>query len=184
MKIGYCGIVIRLRPFLAFYGPKKAVFAIRGTKYSILKQKTCSKMEQPLPDYAFWYCPSDDNHLQWLGHDFMAIFSLLWPKKAIFATRGTKYSILKQKHGQKWSTLYQTMYFDTDLQIKLVFSGFVIILWQFLAFYGPKMLLLQLGAQNTQFWNSKHGKKNGANSTRLFVLILPFRWTLFPVNWY
>ena len=64
-----------------------------------------------------------------------------------------------RKHGQKWSTLYQTMYFDTDLQMKLVYSGFVIILWQFLAFYGPKMLLLPLVAQNTQFWNSKHGKK-------------------------
>ena len=52
MKIVYRGLVIILWPFLAFYGPKKANFVTRGTKYSILKQKTWSKMEQPLPDYV------------------------------------------------------------------------------------------------------------------------------------
>ena len=53
IKIVYSGLVIILLPLLAFYCPKKATFATRGTKYSILKQKTWSKMEQTLPDYVF-----------------------------------------------------------------------------------------------------------------------------------
>ena len=106
INILYSGLVIILWPFLAFCGKKKAIFAIRGTKDSILEQKTWSKMEQTLPDYVFWYCPSDKYPLQWIGHNFMAIFGLLWSKKAIFATRGTKDSILEQK---TWSKMEQTL---------------------------------------------------------------------------
>ena len=95
MKIVYSGLVIILWPFLAFYGPKKANFVTRGTKYSILKQKTWSKVEQTLLDYVFWYCPSDENHLQWIGHYFMTIFSLLWPQKGYFCYQRQKYWILK-----------------------------------------------------------------------------------------
>ena len=51
IRIAYSGFVIILWPFLAFYGPKKAIFATRGTKYSCLKQKTWSKSEKTLPDY-------------------------------------------------------------------------------------------------------------------------------------
>ena len=57
MKIVYSGVVIILWLFLAFYGPKRLLFVTRDTKYSILKQKTWSKMEKPLPDFVFWYCP-------------------------------------------------------------------------------------------------------------------------------
>ena len=78
INILYSGLVVILWPFLAFYGQKKAIFATRGTKDSILEQKTWSKMEQTLPDYVFWYCPSDKYPLQWIGHNFMAIFGLLW----------------------------------------------------------------------------------------------------------
>ena len=53
MKIVYSGLVIILGPFLAFYVHKKAIFATRGTKYSILKQKIWSKMEQTLSDHVF-----------------------------------------------------------------------------------------------------------------------------------
>ena len=119
----YSGLVIILCPFLAFYGPKKAIFATRGTKYSILKQKTWSKMEQTLPDYVFWYCPSDKYPLQWIGHNFMAIFGLLWSKKGYFC---------HQRHKR-----------------------------------------LNFGTENMV--------KNGANSTRLCVLILPFRLESFTV---
>ena len=96
IKIVYSGLVVILRQFLAFHGSKKAIFATRGTKYSILKQKTWPKMEHTLPDYVFWYWPSNKTRLQWICHNFMAIFSFLWSKNATFATSGTKYSILKQ----------------------------------------------------------------------------------------
>ena len=84
MRIIYSVLAIISLPFLAFYGPKKAIFATKDIKNSILKQKTWSKMEQTLPDYVFWYCPSDENCFQWICHNFMAIFSLLWPKKGYF----------------------------------------------------------------------------------------------------
>ena len=53
IRIAFSGFVIILLSFLAFYGPKKAIFANRGTKYSFSKQGTWSKMEQTLPDYVF-----------------------------------------------------------------------------------------------------------------------------------
>ena len=84
INILYSGLVIILWPFLAFYGQKKAIFAIRGTKYSILKQKIWSKMEQTLSDHVFWYCPWDENCLKWTGRNFTTIFSLLWPAKGYF----------------------------------------------------------------------------------------------------
>ena len=88
IKIVYSGLVVILRQFLAFHGSKKAIFATRGTKYSILKQKTWPKMEHTLPDYVFWYWPSNKTRLQWICHNFMAIFSFLWSKNATFATSG------------------------------------------------------------------------------------------------
>ena len=77
----------------------------------------------------------------------MAIFRLLWPKEAIFATKGIKYSILKQK---TWSKIEQTltdMCFDTALQMKIVYIGLVIILWKFLAFYGQNGFFATKGTE-------------------------------------
>ena len=53
INILYSGLVIILWPFLDFYGKKKAIFATRGTKDSILEQKAWSKLEQTLLDYVF-----------------------------------------------------------------------------------------------------------------------------------
>ena len=58
---------------------------------------------------------------------------------------------------KKWSKLYQTICFDTALQMNIVSSELVLIFWQFLAFMAEKLLILPPEAQNTQFWNSKHG---------------------------
>ena len=63
-------------------------------------------MDQTLPDYVFRYCPSDENNLQWIGYNFMSIFSLLWPKRVLFDTRTTNSLILKQK---TWSKMEQTL---------------------------------------------------------------------------
>ena len=64
------------------------------------------------------------------------------------------------KHGKKkWSKLYQTICFDTALQMNIVSSELVLIFWQFLAFVAEKLLILLPEAQNTQFWNKKHGQK-------------------------
>ena len=54
------------------------------------------QIKQTLPDYVVWYFPSDENRFQWIGHNFIGNLSLLWQKITIFATRGTKYPILKQ----------------------------------------------------------------------------------------
>ena len=75
-----------------------------------------SKMKHTLPDYMYWYCPSDKNRLQWTGRNFMATFSLSWLKKGYFC---------HQRH--------KILNFETENMVK-----------------------------------------NGANSTRLCVLILPF----------
>ena len=45
------------------------------------------------------------------------------------------------------------------LQMKMIYSGLVMILGPFLAFYGQKNIFLPPEVQNTQFWNSKHGQK-------------------------
>ena len=46
------------------------------------------------------------------------------------------------------------------LQMKMIYSGLVMILGPFLAFYGQKKLFfLPPEVQSTQFWNSKHGQK-------------------------
>ena len=138
INILYSGLVIILWPFLAFYG-KKGYFCHQRHKYAILEQKTWSKMEQTLSDYVFWYCPSDeivDSGLVILLRPFLAFIAT---KKGYFCHQ--RHNILKfwnKKHGQKWSTLYQTMCIDTALQIKIVYSGLVVILRQFLAFHGSE----------------------------------------------
>ena len=62
---------------------KKAIFAIRGTKDSILEQKTWSKMEQTLSDYVFRYCPLDENRLQWTGR-ILRLFLAFMARKRLF----------------------------------------------------------------------------------------------------
>ena len=89
----------------------------RGTKYSYLKQKTWSKIEQTLPD-----CPSDENCLQCIGHNLTAIFAFYGPKKAKFATRGKKHWILKQTtlSQKKWGqTLPDNVfwYYPSDINL-------------------------------------------------------------------
>ena len=147
--------------------PKKAIFATRGAKYSIWNRKH----GQTLTGYVLWYCPSDENHLHWIGHNLMAFFLAFYGQIILFLpSRDTKHSILKQKSWSKWSKLYQTMCFDTSLQMKIIYSGLVIILWPFLAFCCPqKRFFLPPEEKSTQFWNRKHGQKwSKPNQTMCF----------------
>ena len=106
-------------------------------------------MEQTFPDYVFWYCNSDENRSQGIGHNLMAISSLLWPDKVYFCHQ-----------------MHKILNFETDNMVKnganstrIVYSGLVIIVWPFLAFYGPKRYFLPPEAQNTQFGKRKLGQK-------------------------
>ena len=89
-------------------------------------------MEQTLPDYVFWYCPSDEHCFQWIGIILWQFLALMAEKWLFLPPEAQITQFLNSKHGKKWNTLYQSMYFDTALQMKLVSSGLVIILWQFL----------------------------------------------------
>ena len=124
------------------------------------------------------------NRLQWTGRTFTAIFSFYSHKKGYFCHQ--RHNILNfwnKKHGQKWSTLYQTMCIDTALQIKIVYSGLVIILLPLLAFYCPKKGYFCHQMNQILNFERENMVKNGANSIRLCVLILPLRWKLFTVDW-
>ena len=99
----------------------------------------------------------------------MAIFSLYWPKKSSFATRGKNTHFWNRKCGQTWSKLYLAMCFDTYLHMKIVYSGLVI---------GQKKLFLPPEVQNMQF-KTVNMIKNRTNSSILFIFILALRKILF-----
>ena len=122
MKIIYIWLVIIVWPFLAFYGPKLAIFSHQRHRLLNFETEKMVKMEQILSDHMFQYCHSDKNRLQWIGHNLMAILSILLSKKAILPPEAQNTHIWNKKHGRKLSNLYQTV-----LQMKIVYNTLVMI---------------------------------------------------------
>ena len=122
----------------------------------------------------FWYCPSDYNCVQWIYHNFMAIFSLLWPKKGYFCQQRHKILIFETGNMvKKWSKLYQTMCLILPYRLKSLqwishdFRAIFSLLW-------PKKVYFCHQRHKILNFQTVNVVKNGANSTRLCVLIPPF----------
>ena len=85
MKIVYRIWVMIWAPFLAsfgkkrgyFNGVKKAIFATRGKKTHFWNKKNMVKHGASSTRLCVLILPSNENDLQWISHDFRAIFSLL-----------------------------------------------------------------------------------------------------------